>query len=177
LSTYLILYSFPIYDRMEPLLRGFERRNPIKGDEEVVRSPVDVILFGYGRFGRNLVPELVHDGLHVTVVDWDPQSVARDPGHERIDIVFGDADDPEFPGTLPLEHACAVVSTIPDVNTNLVLAGALRRWGFDGVIVATAHTEADARRVDGPAVDLVLQPFEDAAELAARQLLAQIGAP
>jgi Kef-type K+ transport system membrane component KefB len=176
LSTYLILYSFPIYERLAPYLGVFERRNPTKGEEAPSPAPVDVIVYGYGRFGRNLVPELVAHGLHVQVVDWDPRSVEEDPGHERIEVVYGDAEDLEYPGSLPLARARAVVSTIPDVEANTVLASALRRWGFEGLVAVTAHTPADAARLQRPEIDLVLGPFEDAAAVAASRLLERVGA-
>jgi Kef-type K+ transport system membrane component KefB len=177
LSTYLILYSHPIYDRLAPLLRIFERRNPTKGDDIEASEEADVILYGYGRYGRNLVPELIRSDLRVMVVDWDPQSVAEDSGHERLDVVFGDADDPEFPGSLPLASARAVVSTVPDAPTNVALAAALRRWGFDGLVAVTAHTEADLDRMESPDIDLVLHPFIDAATVAGAELLERLPAP
>jgi Kef-type K+ transport system membrane component KefB len=174
LSTYLILYSHPLYDRLEPVLRIFERRVPIKGDDTETSVDADVILYGYGRYGRNVVPELIRSGLRVMVVDWDPQSAAEDPDHDRLDVAFGDADDPEFPGSLPLAGARAVVSTIPDAPTNVALAAALRRWGFDGLVAVTAHTPADVERVQSPDVDLVLQPFIDAASVAGAELLERL---
>jgi len=174
LSTYLILYSAPLYERLAPYLGVFERRNPTKGSEEAAAVPVDLIVYGYGRFGRSLVPELVRRGLRILVVDWDPRSVEGDPDHERIAIVFGDAEDLEYPGSLPLQQARAVVSTIPDVGTNTTLASAVRRWGFDGLVGVTAHTPADADRLALPGIDLVLRPFEDAAAVAASELSARV---
>ena len=174
LSTYLILYSHQVYDRVEPLLGIFERRTPTKGDDAVRDDPVDVILYGYGRYGRSLVPELVRAGLRVVVVDWDPASAGRGSGDDRVDVVFGDAEDPEFPGTLPLEHVQLTVSTIPGVDTNTALSSALRRCGFGGSIAVTAHTALEAERVAGPEVDLVLRPFADAATVAASELLGHL---
>ena len=174
LSTYLILYSFPIYDRLAPLLGVFERRNPTRSEDEAAGEPVDVILYGYGRYGRTLVPELVARGLHVLVVDWDPRTVVREPGGERVAVVFGDAEDPEYPGSLPLARARAVVSTVPDVDTNVALAGSLRRWGFDGLVAVTAHSRGDAARVERPGLDVILTPFDDAASVGASELLAHL---
>lgn len=174
LSTYLILFSHPIYDRLEPLLGIFERRVPTKDDEAPVTTRTDVILYGIGRYGRRLAAELAARGLEVLAVDWDPQARERLLDEDRIEVVFGDADDPEFPGTLPLTEARVVVSTIPDLATNAALVAALRRWGFGGSTVVTAHTPADAAEMADLDVDLVLEPFEDAGEIAAERLLASV---
>lgn len=147
---------------------------PTKGDEASVTTSTDVILYGIGRYGRRLAAELSARGLEVLAVDWDPQARGRLLDDDRIEVVFGDADDPEFPGTLPLTEARVVVSTIPDLASNAALVAALRRWGFGGSTVVTAHTRADAAAMADLDVDLVLEPFEDAGEMAAERLLASV---
>jgi Kef-type K+ transport system membrane component KefB len=176
LSTYLILYSHPIYERLAPALSVFERKQPTKDDEPPEDEPVDVIVYGYGRYGSNLTHQLGDAGLHVLVVDWNPRSAIDGPDHEQIDVVFGDAEDGEYPSTLPLNRARAVVSTIPQVEANRVLVSSLRRWGFERTIAVTAHTDADAVLLDDCNADLVLRPFEDAGELAAERLVDHLAA-
>lgn len=83
-------------------------------------------------------------------------------------IRFGDAEDPAFPETLPLSGARWVVSTLPEISANLGLLDALRRHGYSGRIAMTAHTAQDTRRLEHAGVDRVLQPFDDAADFAAR---------
>ncbi len=169
-STYMILYSHQIFERISPLLRIFERRDALVQeplDEEVF----DVIVFGYGRFGRHLVRHLAMLGCRVLVIDWDPFGRLQLEDQKLLDRVtlrYGDADDPEFPGTLPLSVVNWFVSTIARAETSVVLAQALRRWGVNGKIAVTALSVWDLERFD-PAVadgtiDIVLQPFDDAAD-------------
>jgi Kef-type K+ transport system membrane component KefB len=172
LSTYLILYSHQVFDRLSPILSVFERSRPTKDDDTAEPEPVDVIVYGFGRYGRDLVGHLIDGGRSVLVVDWDPQAATEDPDHPDLATVYGDAEDPEYPSNLPLEHATAVVSTVPIVSTNAALAHSLKRWGFDGTFAVTAHTAADARQMEHIDADLVLQPFADAADAGARHLLA-----
>jgi Kef-type K+ transport system membrane component KefB len=172
MSTYMILYSHQLFERLSPLLTIFERSNvletPVSDD---VRA--DVIVYGYGRFGRRLVEHLACNGHHVLVVDWDPhiRIAPEDPTlAAHITTRFGDADDPEFPASLPIDSARWIVSTIPRVDTNKILANSLQRWGATAKLAVTAHTAADELRLapeisDG-SIDLVLRPFEDAAEAA-----------
>ncbi len=170
ISTYMIIYSHQIFDRLSPLLKVFERRDAI-ADRDMVTEHFDVIVFGYGRFGRHLVQHLVAGGHRVMVVDWDPYGrVYLDDSTMcgNIKLVYGDADDPEFPASLPLAEARWIISTIARSDTSVVLARSLRRWGATGLIAVTALTVRDADRLHAAvregAVDVVLQPFDDAAD-------------
>jgi Kef-type K+ transport system membrane component KefB len=174
LSTYLILYSHRVYEWVAPALSVFERARPTRDEEPPPPQEVDVILYGMGRYGANLATRLLESGHSVLAVDWDPHAALADPRHPRLRTVFGDADDPEYPGSLPLAHTRVVVSTIPDVATSSALVAALRRWGFDGPVALTAHTPDDAERLRALSADLVLEPFADAADDGARQLAALV---
>ena len=177
LSTYLINYSNQLFDRLKAPLGIFERRR-LRDDLDVSDDAVDFIVFGYGRFGRHLVEQLARAGHRVLVVDWDPYGRLHvdDPElADRISMRFGDADDPEFPGTLPISSATWVVSTIARVDTSLVLARSLRRWGTTARIAVTCLSTGESLKlrgdVDNGVVDLVLQPFSDAADDAIEALM------
>jgi hypothetical protein len=79
---------------------------------------------------------------------------------------YGDAEDPEFPATLPLHEARWVISTMPQRDINLTLFEALRNHGYQGQVALTAHTRLDTDYLHAANVDLVLMPFADAAERA-----------
>ena len=172
LSTYLILYSHQVYDRDAPALSIFERPRPTRGDQRDEQRCVDAIVYGYGRYGRHLVDRLADTGLQVLVVDWDPY--AQRDGDPRDEVVYGDAEDREFPGTLPLERTDWVISTIPRVDTNRQLVAALQRWGYGGNVAVTAHTDTDHDRLSGGDAALVLQPFQQAADTSVDLLLSRI---
>src|SRR6056297_337860 len=176
LSTYMIIYSHELYNRLRPLLGVFERKRLLP-HQEPVTEPVDTIVYGYGRFGRHLVRHLAEAGHRVLVIDWDPYGRLDfdDPLLlDRVTMRFGDADDPEFPGTVPITEAKWVVSTIARLDTNRSLAHALRRWGAAHIAV-TALSVGDADQlkndVDSGLIDVVLQPFDDAADDASAALI------
>jgi Kef-type K+ transport system membrane component KefB len=166
LSTYLILYSHRLYEWLAPSLGSFERRVPHREQKlEGVGSGMrhDVILFGLGRFGENVARGLREQGTGVLGVDFDPQAVTRWRADGRA-AQYGDAEDPEFPSTLPLAGARWVVSTIPDREINLALMQALRGHGYTGRFALTAHHAHDAEVLERRGADLVLNPFVAAAE-------------
>jgi Kef-type K+ transport system membrane component KefB len=174
MSTYLILYSHQIYDRIAPFLAVFERKEPTKDDDAPEGPSPDVIIYGYGRFGHHLAHRLAATGHRVLVVDWNPASAGQDPPVDNVETVFGDAEDATYPSSLPLRRARALVSTISRVDTNRALVSAVRHWGFDGVVAVTAHTEADAERLGDCGVDLILEPFDDAADAGSDRVLALV---
>jgi Kef-type K+ transport system membrane component KefB len=161
-STYMILYSHQIYARLDPYLRVFERPD-VREIPEPPTAAVDIILFGLGRYGSQLARHLRDRGQEVLAVDFDPQAVADWDG-EGITAVFGDASDPEFLGSLPLQRARWIISAMPTVDTSLTLVHGLRHQGYEGKVALTAHREADAERLERAGVDAILQPFAAAAD-------------
>lgn len=169
-STYMILYSKQLYSWLEPTLRIFERKRT-RPEQPYESQHYDAIVFGHGRFGRQLVREIAESGLTVLVVEWDPYArVEIEAEHlaDRVSVVFGDANSPEFPETLPVRRARWIISTLPDADTNLALATSLRRHGATCPIAVTVHTDGAeslyvAALADG-VISTVLHPFRDAAD-------------
>jgi hypothetical protein len=163
LSTYMILYSHPLYERLSPHLDIFERQNPHREQEQDVGHVADVIIFGLGRYGNNIAMRLRERGMRVLGVDFDPRTVFewRKMG---FDVHYGDAEDPEFHTALPLSQARWVVCTMPGRETNITLLQGLRQYGYRGKIVLTAHRDADREAFLNAGADEVLMPFAHAAD-------------
>jgi len=85
-----------------------------------------------------------------------------------VSLIYGDASNFHFPASLPLGTAKWIVSTIPNVEVNKVLATSLRSHGATAPVAVTVHREADAaefsREIEEKVVSLVLEPFDDAAD-------------
>ena len=162
-STYLIYGSDTVYERIEPLLRPFERRRPdatIDLDEEELRP--DVVVIGHGRLGSTVVDELRQFGDEVLVVDFDPRSVTADRGDD-VPVVYGDAEDPELAAQLPIGTARWVVSTLRDADSNLALLAGLRHHGYKGRVALAADDDDGAERLELAGADLVVRPWHEAA--------------
>ena len=171
LSSYLILYSHPIYERLAPILRFMERKAPHQERESEGADDVwDCIVFGLGRYGSALAWNLEQSGLRVLGVDFDPEAVTAWRRQGRY-ARYGDGEDPEFAATLPLETSACVVSTAPRLATNLTLVQALRQRGYPGVIALTTHHQEDVAALERAGANVVLRPFFDAADRAAQSLV------
>ena len=174
-SVYMITYSGPLYDRIGPYLSLFERRTPWRepeGEFQHSGRSVDVVIFGMGRFGTAIGLRLQKRGLSVLGIDFNPRAVqrARELG---LDADYGDAADPEFVGSLPLDGAQWALSTMPRHPTGLshedsrhTLAQVIRAQPFTGRIAIASHNAHESEELREHGADMVLEPFQDAADRA-----------
>lgn len=172
ISTYMILYSHPLYKRLSPRLKIFEKKVRQREDTEGAdkTAPIDVILFGMGRYGSNLAHYLTQRGLNVLGVDFDPETVAL-RNNQGFRVCYGDAEDPECVLALPLNQTKWIISTIPQLDINLSLLDAIKQHGYHGRKAFTSHSEYDTERLKQKGADMILSPFFDAAKEAADRIV------
>ncbi len=165
ISTYLIMYSHELFEKIAPALSVFEKKRPHLEveDEELHKKKFDVIIFGLGMYGSNIACQLEEKGFRVFGVDFDPRAVARWKKRGRV-AQYGDADDPELPEILPMEAQC-VVSSLDSRQINKALIKYLKHAGYKGSIAVTSYTGRTAKEMEKAGADLVLLPFADAAEV------------
>lgn len=109
-------------------------------------------------------------------VDFNP-AAARRWRELGLDTDFGDATEPEFVADLPLDHAQWILSTVPvhptslsHEDTRITLIQLARSAGFKGRIAVTSHHASDTQTLLDAGADLVLEPFQDAADRATDML-------
>ncbi|MDZ7652495.1 MAG: cation:proton antiporter [Burkholderiaceae bacterium] len=178
-STYMILYSEPLYRRLEPWLGVFERANPLRerdGAHAGGDSVPDVIVFGLGRYGSRLLDDLHQRGVRVTGFDFDPE-VVRGLQARGIDARFGDAEDLHLLETLPLARIRWIVSTLPQPEINAALLQTLGSLGYGGASAATVHRDEDAAVMAAAGATHVLHPYRNAADFAAELVGAALSQP
>ncbi|PZR47339.1 MAG: sodium:proton exchanger, partial [Stutzerimonas stutzeri] len=178
LSTYMILFSQPLYERLAPWLGLFERKRPYRELEvEAQGRPQGqprIIIFGLGRYGSRLLQQLAAGRMPVLGVDFDPEAV-RALRRARLPVRFGDGEDPSFLESLPLQHAEWVVTSFPQWESNRAFLHALKHAGFTGKIAGVVRDDQHGKALDAAGVARVLNPFTDAADYAARSLLEELG--
>lgn len=174
-STYMITYSHQLYAVFEPLLGVFERKGTPREPSEAGAHREDgykVIVFGLGRFGTAIGMRLKKRGIRVLGVDFNPLAVRR-WRELGLDTEFGDATDPEFVAELPLGRADWIVSTVPihptglsHEDTRTTLIQLTRTSGFRGRVAVASHHPKDTEELFASGADMVLEPFQDAADRA-----------
>lgn len=174
-STYMITYSHQLYAIFEPFLGVFERKGTPREPSEAAAHREDgykVIIFGLGRFGTAIGMRLKKRGIRVLGVDFNPLAVRR-WRELGLETEFGDATDPEFVAELPLPRAEWIVSTIPihptglsHEDTRTTLIQLTRTSGFRGRVAVASHHPKDTEELFVSGADMVLEPFQDAADRA-----------
>jgi Kef-type K+ transport system membrane component KefB len=180
LSVYMITYSHQLYAWLESMLGFFERKTPYREEKESSSSPTkknyDVILFGLGRFGSSVAQKLIKDGIRVLAVDFNPE-VVRKWKQEGADVIYGDINDQEFIGTLPLHTASWVVTSISQhdlglthQDPRLTLIDELKRQGFQGRVAFSTYNSSEEQELLSSGAHTVFLPFHDAADRAVEKL-------
>jgi Kef-type K+ transport system membrane component KefB len=177
LSTYMILYSHPLYERLAPYLRVFERHRPrrelaVERQRHSDETP-QVIVFGVGRYGSRLLSQLAAQGVSALGVDFDPEGV-RALRRQGLSVRFGDGEDPGFLETLPLAGAAWVVTTLPGAGADRALLSALRESGYAGRIAGVARNPGHTAALREAGVARIVNPYNDAADHAAAQLAEEL---
>ena len=172
LSTYMILYSSPLYRVLSSPLKVFERRNPYREaaiDTLAETRPVDVILVGLGNYGSWLMEHLLRRKNAILGIDFDPGAleVWRNRG---VPVLYGDMADPEMHEQLPLQQARWVISTVRSREMNLALIQHLKKSGYTGKVALTATSSQESEEFEEAGANLVFRPFRDATEQAADAL-------
>ena len=177
LSTYMILYSHPLYERLAPWLVIFERKRPFRelavATERHDLREVDVIVFDLGRYGSRLALGLKKADLKVLGVEFDPE-VVRSLRRQGLPVRYGDGIASEFLETLPLKDTRWVVSTLPEMASNRDLLRGLRELHFAGEVAVVAREEFDDAPLKKLGVPIILYPMRNAVDYAVEALTAII---
>ncbi|UYV38300.1 cation:proton antiporter [Rhodobacteraceae bacterium D3-12] len=178
-STYMITYSHQLYAVFERFLGVFERKGTPREPSEAGAHRNEghkVIIFGLGRFGTAIGIRLQKRGIKALGVDFNPLAIRR-WRELGLETEFGDATDPEFVAELPLPHAEWIVATVPihptglsHEDTRTTLIQLTRTSGFCGRIAVASHQPRDTEELLASGADLVLEPFQDAADRAVELL-------
>ena len=172
-STYLIAYTQPLYNRLSPALSIFERRHPESlAEEQRLEHPYDAIIIGAGRLGGEVVRGLVNRHANLLVVDYDPRTLRNIAG-PNITTLYGDVAEPDFAASLPFHETDSVICAVPSPSTNLVLLQTLRRYEFTGSICLTAMDARTADMLNEYGDVTIIRPYS----VAAQNIVSQIDIP
>jgi len=160
-SSYGIIYSRSLYNFFADWLRIFERKDMRKLDEGKyhVEENYDVMLFGHNRIGFDLLRSLKSLKKKVLVVDFNPDIVLQ-LARRGIDARYGDANDIELLEDLDFSETKMIISTIPEISTNLLLIRKLERVNRNMIFIVIAHQIDEAIKLyDAGATYVILPHF------------------
>ena len=157
-STYLILYANKIYPHLSKYLGIFERKGK-KVDEHIYHKDgiYDIMLFGYDRVGYDILESFKKIKKKFLVIDYNPETITK-LAKEGFDCKYGDADDSELLNELNFSKTKMVVSTIHNLDTNLLLINKIRESNKKTIITVVSHQIDEAMKLYGAGATYVLMP-------------------
>src|SRR3989344_2503609 len=154
-STYMIMYSEWIYDRISSFLKMFEKRGVV--EKEVPSKRYRYILLGYNRIGFSIIKAFSKITKDFLVVGYNP-SVIKDLEGRGVDSLYGDVDDSNFLEDLGVSKASVIVSTIPEKEINQLILDVIKRNKMKPIVILTGRQIEDAFELYRAGADYVILP-------------------
>lgn len=130
-----------------------------------------VVIVGCGRVGRHIAEALGRLHIERLVVEADPARLSK-LKELGVPVLYGDASSSEILTHAGLEHARALVITLPDDAAAVSVAVTVRHEAPELRMIARASTWDGARRLKAAGVNDVVRPeLEGGVEIVRRTLL------
>lgn len=158
LTSYIIKYDRQIYHFLSRLLAPLEMLTHKKGLESTPKPMKDhIVVFGVHRMGLKIVESLRNKKANFVVVDFNPD-IIRSLARQKVRTVYGDYANRELLESLNLENAKMIISTIPDVDGNMVLTEYARMKKKTAMVFVTARSAMEALTLYDAGADFVILP-------------------
>ena len=154
-STYLIKFSDNIYSKISDKLSIFERKR-VK-EKKILNKQYKYILLGENRLGFSIMQLFAKLKKEYLVVDFNPDRVAK-LKKKKINAIYGDASNSDFLDEIKISKANLVVSTIPELNSNLVLIKKIKHKNKRTIVIVTSSQVADTIELYEAGADYVILP-------------------
>ena len=153
-SSYLIIYSDQIYNRVGPWLKWFEPKyNRQTRPEKVPR----LLLIGYKKGGDQFINAFHRIGRHYLVVDHNPQVIEL-LEQSNIPHLAGDATDLDLLSEITLDKVEMIVLTLSDYKSTELLIDYLAENCPKAVIICSTDTPEEAGRLYDKGASYVMLP-------------------
>lgn len=161
-STYMITHWKRLYRHMSGKIDFMERKDAKKDeisqvDENLENLKDHVVVIGGDQMGQSIMEALEDKDTEVVVVDFDP-SIVRKLENKKVHRLFGDISDLDIQERAKIDNARLVISTIPDVEDNLMLLKELKHENRKAKIVMMALDSRDAKTLYKGGADYVVLP-------------------
>lgn len=147
--------SHAVFARFRAFFQRFERHDRLPDDQHIqLERPVRAVVVAMGRVGASAYERLRQQyGEGVIGLDADPAVVRRRVA-EGLNVVCGDATDPDFYERMADTASCELVLlALTDTPEVIAIARLLRDQGFEGKIVAMARFQDEVTKLTSAGVD------------------------
>jgi Kef-type K+ transport system membrane component KefB len=154
-STYMMQYDNWLYAKLERHLHLFERSLVNEKQQNHRRYPL--VMFGYKKGGHEFIKTFRELKQKFVVIDYDPD-VIETLARQRINFLYGDANDVELLEELDIKEIQLAVVTITDENTNLAIVKYIMHHNQRAVVVCQADDYNSAAKLYQAGAAYVILP-------------------
>lgn len=175
----LLFRLIPRSERLLQRVPGLWSRLDRQGSQPAIAAPHltnHVVVVGYGRVGAHIVTVLERLEIPFLVVEIDAQRAVAF-AERGVPILFGDAANSEVLNHAGLDHAQALVVTLPDEAATEMVVVAARHLAPELPIIARAATHAGIQRLSDQGVQDVIHPELEGGLEVVRHTLLALGYP
>ena len=122
------------------------------------KESYEILLLGCHRLGQDFLATLKKGDHSFLVIDFDPAVIAK-LQEEKIPCRYGDIEDNEFMDELNMKKTKMVISTIPDVSTNLFVIRNVRKRNKNALVLVMAHAVDQALCLYEAGATYVVMPY------------------
>lgn len=171
LSSILISHSKRLYRMFSFLLPFFEHATKVHYLESKVEKQLEdhVIIIGAHRLGGPVVDYLTRQKIDFVVVDFNPH-IVEELRRKGVNIIYGDASDPEILENIQLEKSRLIISTASDIVDNEFLLLECRRKRVGAKIIVRAQNSENAKELKRMGADFIIMPEQVSGDFLALQL-------
>lgn len=157
-SSYLITYGDKIYLKVSKFLNIFEKKGRKVDEHKYYKEgKYETILFGYNRMGSDVLGSLKKMKKKILIVDFNPD-IVLDLAKKGYNVMYGDASDLELLNEINFQDTKLVVSTVPDIDVNLLLISKVKNVNKNVIMIAISQQIDEAIELYNHGVDYVVLP-------------------
>lgn len=158
LTTYFIGYERKLFYLFSWPLNIFNRFKSTKEQlEYFLGGEHKIVLFGCHRIGSLLLKEFEKEKKKIIVVDYNPEIISS-LIQKKIPCIYGDFINEEVLEKVGIKDIEVMISTIPDLEDNLLLIKKTKRLNSKALIFVVANRISEALKLYKAGADYVLLP-------------------
>jgi Kef-type K+ transport system membrane component KefB len=167
ISSYMIMEGDKIYRVFNKQLKHFEKKNTKENIEDFDELTNHVVVIGVEQMGTAILKEFKNKKDKIVAVDYNPEAVSkfREKGYR---IIFGDIIEHEVMDQANIENARVVVSTIPNLEDNVVILQTIKRNHPEVEVIVSAEHKEYRKILEEHGADMVIAPFTLAGQMLSR---------
>lgn len=161
-STYLLQQSNKLFKATQKNLSFLEGKHVSVHEQSLAPDAlVDMkdhtVIIGGHQMGQSILDVLEDTKEQVVVVDFDPDIIQKFQ-KAGVPALFGDIADPEIQERVGVDRTKLIISTVPDLEDNLLLISRLNHENKKAKIVVMAYEVEDAKILYKAGADYVILP-------------------